>query len=150
MGLSRYCSRTSPCARLYRFTSCDAYLTSLQETPSEACVYRILCIPENSKQISIYYEYDRPEETMIIAQFFSCVNNTITCIHPVFDSRNFHDFYSGLPKAGPTSSLVYSIPSPHVWLFFHFTGYKKLLVAHDALERTKQGIWPSCRKGRIL
>ena len=74
---------------LYQFNSADAYVDSLENDPPEQCGYRVLSITENEDSVSIYYDYERNEREITIAQLFKFKNQQIIEMRLVFDGRGF-------------------------------------------------------------
>ena len=73
----------------YNFGSADAYLASLKNDPLEQCGYRVLSITESEDSVSIYYDYEKSDRAITIAQLFKFKNQTISEILLVFDGRGF-------------------------------------------------------------
>ncbi len=74
---------------IFQFSSADAYLDSLKNDPPERCGYRVLSITENADSVSIYYDYEKSEQDITIAQLFKFKNQKITEIRLVFNGRRF-------------------------------------------------------------
>ena len=70
---------------LYEFHSRDAYMACLKNDPPEQCSYRALTIIESEDIVSIYYDYQKPNGTISIAQLFKFRNQEISEILLVFD-----------------------------------------------------------------
>jgi hypothetical protein len=73
----------------YEFGSADAYLDSLKNGPLEKCGYRVLSITESKDSVSIYYDYEKSDRTITIAQLFKFSNQKVQEILLVFDGRGF-------------------------------------------------------------
>jgi len=72
---------------LYRFDSRDSYLDSLKDDPPEECTYRVLSVTESKDCVSLYYDYDKRDRTITIAQLFRFENQRICEMLLVFDSK---------------------------------------------------------------
>jgi len=72
---------------LYRFDSRDSYLDSLKNDPPERCTYQVLSVTESEDSVSIYYDYEKRDRTLTIAQLFRFENQRISNILLVFDGR---------------------------------------------------------------
>ena len=55
---------------LFEFESRGAYIASLSDNPLEPATYRILAVTEGDETVSVYYTYDKPSGSNIIAQLF--------------------------------------------------------------------------------
>ena len=73
----------------YQFGSADAYLDSLRNDPLEKCGYRVISVTEDADSVSIYYDYEKSDRTITIAQLFKFSNQKIQEILLVFDGRGF-------------------------------------------------------------
>jgi len=73
----------------YEFGSADAYLDSLRNDPPEQCGYRVISVTEDADSVSIYYDYEKSDRTITIAQLFKFTNQKIREILLVFDGRGF-------------------------------------------------------------
>ncbi|MEE9166865.1 MAG: hypothetical protein V3U24_05310 [Candidatus Neomarinimicrobiota bacterium] len=74
---------------LFQFESSVAYMRSLQEDPPEKSGYRLLSVTESNDSVSIFYEYQKREGPITIAQSFRIANRKISEILLVFDTREF-------------------------------------------------------------
>ncbi len=74
---------------LYQFSSRDAYLDSLKNDPLEQCGYQVLSVTENEDSVSIYYNYEKSDGIITIAQLFKFKNQKIRELFLVFDTRGF-------------------------------------------------------------
>ena len=70
-------------------SSSDAYLDSLKNDPPEKCGYRVLNVMEGGDSVSIYYDYEKSDGALTIAQLFTFKNRKIREILLVFDGRGF-------------------------------------------------------------
>ena len=74
---------------LYQFSSRDTYLDSLRDDPLEKCSHQVLSITENDDSVSVYYNYEKSERVITIAQLFRFKNGKISELLLVFDGRVF-------------------------------------------------------------
>ena len=72
---------------LFEFGSKDAYLDSLKVDPLERCSHRILSVTEGADSVSIYYDYEKRNVTITIAQLFTFKDGQISELLLVFDGR---------------------------------------------------------------
>jgi len=72
---------------LYRFDSRDSYLDNLNNDQPDKCAYQVLSVTESRDCVSIYYDYEKTDRTLTIAQLFRFENQRISQILLVFDSR---------------------------------------------------------------
>lgn len=70
----------------HRYTSAAGYLGGLRRDPPEKCGYRILSLTENEDAVAVFYDYEKPESTVRIAQLFKIKDLRITEIMLIFDS----------------------------------------------------------------
>ena len=73
----------------FQFDSSNAYLRSLRDDPPERCGYRVLSVTEGENSVSIYYDYEKSDMTVTIAQLFTFKNDKINDILLVFDGTGF-------------------------------------------------------------
>jgi hypothetical protein len=73
----------------HHFSSSNAYLDSLKNDPPEKCGYRVLSVTESGDSVSIYYDYEKSDGAITIAQLFTFKNQKIREILLVFDGRGF-------------------------------------------------------------
>ena len=73
----------------YSFTSRDAYLDSLKNDPPEKCSNRVLSVTEGDDSVSVYYDYEKSDRVMTIAQLFRFKDGKISELLLVFDGRGF-------------------------------------------------------------
>ncbi|KAA3610399.1 MAG: hypothetical protein D8M58_05715 [Calditrichaeota bacterium] len=69
------------------FHSAKEYLDNLRKNPPEKCNHKIISITENEDSIAIFYEYQKPEKTLPVAQLFKIKNQKIQEVLLVFDGR---------------------------------------------------------------
>lgn len=74
---------------LFRFRSSSEYLDSLRKDPPLSGRCRLLSVTESNDSVSIFYEYERSEGSMTIAQLFKFKDQKISEILLVFDGRAF-------------------------------------------------------------
>ena len=67
------------------FDSLDEYLDSLRNDPPEKCQYRVLSITENSDSVALFYDYEKPNGVIRIAQLFKISDEKINEILLVFN-----------------------------------------------------------------
>ncbi len=70
-------------------SSSDAYLDSLKNDPPEQCGYRVFSVMEGGDSVSIYYDYEKSDGAITIAQLFTFKKQKISEILLVFDGRGF-------------------------------------------------------------
>lgn len=72
-------------------TYCSAleYLDSLRSNPPDRCGYKVLSVTENKDSVAVFYEYQKPEHVVRIAQLFGIRDQTIHDVLLVFDGRGF-------------------------------------------------------------
>ena len=73
----------------YQFSSRDAYVEVLKKDPPEQCGYHVLSIAESEDSVSIFYDYDKGDKALTIAQLFKFRLHKIHEILVVFDGRGF-------------------------------------------------------------
>jgi hypothetical protein len=71
----------------FQFASADAYLNNLRDDPPEKCGYRVLSVTEGADSVSIYYDYEKVDGAITIAQLFKFADDRISEILLVFDGR---------------------------------------------------------------
>lgn len=71
----------------HSFNSADEYFVSLRSDPPEKCQYRILSITESTDSVALFYEYEKPNRVIQIAQLFKILDQQINEILLVFDGR---------------------------------------------------------------
>jgi hypothetical protein len=71
-----------------RATSRAAYLEALRQGPPEPCRFRILSVTDDGDQVAVFYEYEKPDSTLTIAQLFRFTGERISETHLVFDTRD--------------------------------------------------------------
>jgi len=74
---------------LFQFNSREAYLLSLKQDPAQPADYRVISITESPDHISIFYDYEKNEGSITIAQLFRFKDQKICEILIVFDGREF-------------------------------------------------------------
>lgn len=71
------------------YGSASEYLDSLWSDPPEQCKYNVLSVTEGGDSVAVFYEYQKPNRVMKIAQLFKIRNHTIHEVLLVFDGRDF-------------------------------------------------------------
>jgi len=69
------------------FHSKAGYLKCLQDDPPDTCRYKVLSVTENSDSVAVFYEYQKRDQTVVIAQLFKIRDQFIYETRLVFDSR---------------------------------------------------------------
>jgi hypothetical protein len=73
---------------LFEFESREEYLEALAQDPPEAGPCRILSLTESQDQASVFYEIQRMEGTILVAQLFRFASGKICESLLVFDTSN--------------------------------------------------------------
>lgn len=73
----------------YQFSSRDEYVECLKHAPPEPCGYRVFSVTESEECVSVYYNYEKRDGALIIAQLFTFKNHKISGLQLVFDGRGF-------------------------------------------------------------
>ncbi len=71
----------------HTFHSAEEYLESLRHNPPEKCEYKMLSVTTNEDSVAIFYEYQKTDQVMQIAQLFRIKNKLIKDILLIFDGR---------------------------------------------------------------
>ena len=71
----------------HSFASANEYLASLRSNPPENCRYDILSIMEDADSVALFYNYQKPDKAMRIAQLFKISDQKIMEILLIFDGR---------------------------------------------------------------
>lgn len=71
----------------HTYGSASEYLCSLRSDPPEKCEYNVLSVTENKDSVAVFYEYQKPERLMQIAQLFKIRDHKIHEVLLVFDGR---------------------------------------------------------------
>jgi hypothetical protein len=74
---------------LHTYHSASEYMESLRNDPPEANNYKLISITENDRHVALFYEYQKPDRTMQIAQLFRIEDKKIHDVLLIFDSRGF-------------------------------------------------------------
>ena len=74
---------------LYQFRSAETYLNVLKSGPLEPSGHRLISVTENEDSVSVYYDYEKSDATITIAQLFIFRDRRISEILLVFDGRGF-------------------------------------------------------------
>ncbi len=64
-----------------------AYLEALRRDPPEPCGVRVLSVTDNGDTVAVFYEYEKRDMTLTIAQLFRFSDQRISEIRLVFDGR---------------------------------------------------------------
>ena len=64
-----------------------AYLEALRSEPPEPCGVRVLSVTDNGDTVAVFYEYEKRDRTLTIAQLFRFSGQRISEIRLVFDGR---------------------------------------------------------------
>lgn len=71
----------------HSYNSAEEYLEGLREDPPEKCQYCILSITENSDSVAVFYDYEKKNGVLKIAQLFKVSGRHIHEILLIFDSH---------------------------------------------------------------
>jgi len=72
---------------LFEFSSAAAYLESLEEHPLARSDYRILSVLEDGQSAAVFWEYQKSDTSLLLAQLFKSDGERISEIVLVFDPR---------------------------------------------------------------
>ncbi len=64
-----------------------AYLEALRKDPPEPCGVRVLSVTDDGDTVAVFYEYEKRDTTLTVAQLFRFSDQRINEICLVFDSR---------------------------------------------------------------
>ena len=70
-----------------RVESRAAYLDALRQDPPEPSGVRVLSVTENDDAVAVFYDYEKSDQTVVIAQLFRFRDQIISEIRLVFDGR---------------------------------------------------------------
>ena len=70
---------------LFEFNSREAYVQSLRDSPPEIASHSIMRVSHDDDTVSVFYEYRKPAESIMVAQFFRVRENKIVETMLVFD-----------------------------------------------------------------
>lgn len=73
----------------YQFNSSESYLEVLRDGPLEPSGYRLISVTDGENRVSVYYDYEKSDATITIAQLFTFRDQKISEILLVFDGRGF-------------------------------------------------------------
>jgi len=73
----------------HSYGSATDYLDSLRSDPPEKCQYRVLSITESEDSVAIFYEYQKPDRNIKIAQLFRIRDTQIQDVLLIFDGTGF-------------------------------------------------------------
>lgn len=71
----------------HNFRSASEYMDSLRCDPPEECGFKIYSITENENTVAVFYEYQKPDRVVQIAQLFEFKEQRIKDILIIFDTR---------------------------------------------------------------
>lgn len=71
---------------MYDFDSAEKYLISLHEDPPEPGDFTIISITEGDNSAAVFYEYNKPLQSIKIAQLFKCKDGLIQDVLIIFDT----------------------------------------------------------------
>ena len=74
---------------LHTYCSSAEYLDSLEKDPPERCEHKVLSVTENDDSVAVFYEYQKSDGPLLVAQLFKIKNQKIQEVILVFDSRGF-------------------------------------------------------------
>ncbi len=73
---------------LHAYGTAKDYLDNLKKDPPDECDCKVLSITENEQSVAVFYEYQKPERAINIAQLFKVKNDKIHEVLLVFDGRS--------------------------------------------------------------
>ena len=73
----------------HQFESREAYLAVLKDDPPERCEFQAVSVTESEDSVVVFYEYQKPDRPIMIAQLFRFRDEAISEIILVFDGRGF-------------------------------------------------------------
>jgi hypothetical protein len=71
------------------YSSALEYLDSLRGDPPDKCGYKVISVTENEDSVAVFYEYQKVEFVVQIAQLFRIKDQKIDDVLLVFDGRGF-------------------------------------------------------------
>ena len=71
----------------HSYGSASGYLASLRNDPPEKCGYKVLSITEDQNSVAVFYDYQKTDWVMRIAQLFRFKDEKIHEVLLVFDGR---------------------------------------------------------------
>ena len=71
------------------YQSAREYIAALRSDPPQKAGASIVSITEADDSVAVFYEYQRPEKTITIAQLFTLADERIQEMLVVFDGRGF-------------------------------------------------------------
>jgi len=71
----------------YSYNSAAEYLDSLKADPPEECGCRLLSITESENSVAVFYDYEKSNGAMKIAQLFKVEGERIQEVLLIFDGR---------------------------------------------------------------
>ena len=73
----------------YQFSSAEEYLKVLRDGQVEPSGYKLISVTEGDDSVSVYYDYEKSDGTITIAQLCIFREGRISEILVVFDGRGF-------------------------------------------------------------
>lgn len=71
----------------HHFGSRYAYIQSLKDAPPEKCGYRVLSLAANGDDVCVFYDYEKGDQSITVAQLCKFKDRRIGEILLVFDAR---------------------------------------------------------------
>ena len=71
----------------HHFGSRYAYIQSLKDEPPEKCGCRVLSLAESGEDVCVFYEYEKSDQSITVAQLCKFKDRKISEILLVFDGR---------------------------------------------------------------
>lgn len=75
----------------HSYHSSAEYLKSLKQDPPEQCGYKVLSMTEKDDSVAVFYEYQKPDRMIHIAQLFKIKCEKIHDVLLVFDGRGMDE-----------------------------------------------------------
>ncbi len=72
---------------LHTYGSAREYTDALKNDPPEKCGCKVLSITESEQSVAVFYDYQKPDRVIQIAQLFKIEHEKIHEILLIFDSR---------------------------------------------------------------
>ena len=72
----------------HKFDSAAEYIHSLKNDPPVKAAFKVLSITENEDSVAVFYEYQKSQGSIKIAQLFKFKGQKIRDILLIFDGRN--------------------------------------------------------------
>jgi hypothetical protein len=71
---------------LHQFSSSESYIRSLYQDPPGHSSFTVLSVSEGENTVVVFYEYKKPDNTLLIAQHFKLRQDKICEIVLIFDT----------------------------------------------------------------